>query len=117
MVFQFLSNECPFNWITWAATVKITWEMSVRALAQAADDVHRASTQAAAKIQKASEEAQLSMRKAAKKAAIMINEAIDEANEKIIRTTKKAIVDAVGEEEAEFFDLGPLKEKWVNREK
>jgi hypothetical protein len=20
MVFQFLSNECPFNWITWAAT-------------------------------------------------------------------------------------------------
>ncbi len=89
----------------------------IKALAQAADDVHRASTRAAARIQKASEEAQLSMRKAAKKAATMINEAIDEANEKIIRTTEKAIVDAVGEEEAEFFDLGPLKEKWAEREK
>ncbi len=89
----------------------------IKALAQAADNVHRASTQAAAKIQKASEEAQLSMRKAAKQASIMINEAIDEANEKIIRTTEKAIVDAVGKEEAEFFDLRPLKEKWVKREK
>ena len=89
----------------------------IKALAQAADNVHRASTQAAARIQKASEEAQLSMRMAAKKAATMINEAIDEANEKIIRTTEKAITDAVGEEEAEFFDLESLKEKWVNREK
>ena len=44
----------------------------------------------------------------------MINEAIDEANEKIIRTTEKAITDAVGEEEAEFFNLESLKEKWVN---
>ena len=89
----------------------------IKALAQAADDVHRASMLAVAKIQKASEDAQLSMRKASKKAATLINEAIDEANEKIIRTTEKAILDAVGKEEAEFFDLGPLKEKWVKREK
>ena len=54
--------------------------------------------------------------KATAKANGLISDAIDEANEKILQAATQALSNTVGEEETEFFNLGPLKEKWGKRQ-
>jgi len=46
----------------------------------------------------------------------MIRIAIGEANEKFLKVTALAIKEIIGEEEAEFFNLGPLKERRAKKE-
>jgi len=87
----------------------------IKSLAQAAGEINRATALANEKIQRASDEAILTIKKASKTVSIMINDAIDAANEKIFRTAETEIAKAVGEEEAEFFDLAPLKDRWAKR--
>lgn len=69
------------------------------------------------KIQKAADEAILTIKKASKNVAMMINEAIDNANEKILHTASTAIANVVGIDEAQFFNLAPLKERWGKENK
>ncbi len=76
----------------------------------------RAPKKAAGKLQKAADEAVLSLQKTSAEASATIRSAIGEANEKILEVTKSAIKEMVGEKEAEFFDLGPLKERWTKKE-
>ena len=71
---------------------------------------------AAGKLQKAADEAVLSLQKTSAEASATISIAIGEANEKILKVTASAIKEMVGEEKAEFFNLGPLKERWAKKE-
>ncbi|MBT3361956.1 MAG: hypothetical protein HN403_20220, partial [Rhodospirillales bacterium] len=87
----------------------------IKKLALAADRVHLATVEATKIIQAASQEAALTMKKAIAKANRVINSAIEEANEAILQAVSQALASTVGEEEAEFFDLAPLKEKWGKR--
>ena len=87
----------------------------IKMLAQASDEVHRAATEAAAKIQQASEEAIVTAKEAARDAAASVERAIGNANEKILEVTQTTITQTVGAKEAEFYDLGSLRDKWKNR--
>jgi len=87
----------------------------IKMLAQASDEVHRAATEAAAKIQEVAEVAIVTAKEAARDAAASVESAIGEANEKILDVTRTTITQTVGAEEAEFYDVGSLRDKWSNR--
>ena len=97
------------------AALKETREVAakaIKALANDAKKVNRAVEQATAKLHKAAEEAIVMMEKATRDATVSVELAINDANEKIFEVTQSAIMDTVGAEESEYFDLDSLKHKW-----
>ena len=86
----------------------------IRKLAEAADKVNLEAEKAFAEFQKVADDAVITVKKAAAKATEMVHMSINEANKKILDATSEAIRMTVGEEEATFFDLGPLKAEWGN---
>ena len=87
----------------------------IKMLAQASDDVHRFATEAADKIQKVSDEAIATVKEAARVAAASVERAIGDANKKMLEVTQTTITQTVGAEEAEFYELGSLRDKMRNR--
>ena len=87
----------------------------IKMLAQASDDVHRFATEAATKIQKVSDEAIATVKEAARVAAASVERAIGDANKKMLEVTQTSITETVGDKEAEFYDLGSLRDKMKNR--
>ena len=88
----------------------------IKMLAQASDEVHRAATDAAAKIQEVAEVAIVTAKEAARDATASIEIAIGKANEIIVEVTQTTITQTVGAEEAEFYDVGSLRDKIKNRQ-
>jgi len=77
--------------------------------------VHRFAAEAADKIQKVFDEAIATVKEAARVAAASVESAIGDANEKILEVTQTSITQTVGAEEAEFYDLGSIRDKQKNR--
>ena len=72
-------------------------------------------TEAAAKIQEVAEKAIVTAKEAARDAAASVESAIGDANEKMLEVTQTTITQTVGAKEAEFYDLGSLRDKMRNR--
>ncbi|NQU59543.1 MAG: hypothetical protein HQ512_00265 [Rhodospirillales bacterium] len=89
---------------------------AIESLARATEKVNRVAEEATAKLHKAAEEAIELVEKAAREATVTIERAIDDANEKIFEVTESAIVNAVGAEEVEYFDIDALKKKWGRKD-
>ncbi|MCH7866040.1 MAG: hypothetical protein IIC56_12590, partial [Proteobacteria bacterium] len=68
------------------------------------------------KAEKASEEGVFPLQKTSAEASASIRRAIGEANKEILEVTESAIMEMAGKGEVEFFDLGPLKERWAKKE-
>ena len=87
----------------------------IKMLAQASDEVHRAATEIRAKMQEAADEAMATVKQAVRDAAAYVESAIGDANEKMLEVTRTTITQTVGDEAAEFYDLGSLRDKIKNR--
>ncbi len=100
------------------AAIKVTQMAAaevIKKLAEAADTISREAEKASAEFQKVTEEAVKTAKQAADKATEMVHMSINDANEKILEATSEAIRMTVGEEEATFFDMEPLKAQWGSR--
>ncbi len=77
--------------------------------------MHSLADAAADKIQKVSDEAIATVKEAARVAAASVESAIGDANEKMLEVTQTTITQTVGAKEAEFYDVGSLRDKMRNR--
>ena len=86
-------------------------------MAKAAKKVNRAVEQATAKLHKTAEDASKMVEKAAREATASVERAINDAHEKIFEVTESVIMDTVSAEEAEYFELDDLKQKWGKKKR
>lgn len=111
---QFLADTAPEDPETRAARQSAA--QVIKMLAQASESVTRSVGDATARVQRAAEKALANVKVASSQASTSVHDAIDAANNKVLDVAETAITKQVGESEAEFFDVGSLRDRWKKRD-
>jgi hypothetical protein len=111
---QFLADTAPEDPESRAA--RHAAAQVIKMLAQASESVTRSVGEATARVQRAAEKAIANVKVASSQASSSVHDAIDTANQKVLDVAQSAITKQVGEKDAEFFDVGSLRDKWNKRD-
>ena len=88
----------------------------IKMLAQASESVTRSVGEATDRVQRAAEKAIATVKVASSLASSSVHGAIETANRNILDVTQSTIIKQVGKKEAEFYDVGSLRDKWGKRD-